>query len=75
MPEIGLKALKNETSRVIEAVQGGARYVVTKRGQPAAVILSVREAEDSVLAHAREFVSMRLAERAAHAAGRFTALD
>ncbi len=33
MPEIGLKALKNETSRVTEAVEGGARYV--KRGRPA----------------------------------------
>jgi prevent-host-death family protein len=45
MPEIGLKALKNEASQVIEAVEGGARYVVTKRGRPAAVILSMREAE------------------------------
>jgi prevent-host-death family protein len=75
MPEIGLKALKNEASQVIEAVEGGARYVVTKRGRPAAVILSMREAEDFVLAHAQEFVSMRLAGRAAHSAGRSTRLD
>lgn len=75
MPEIGLRALKNETSRVIEAVEGGARYVVTKRGKPAAVILSMREAEDFVLAHAQEFVSMRLAGRAAYRAGRTTRLE
>jgi prevent-host-death family protein len=60
---------------VIEAVEGGARYVVTKRGRPAAVILSMREAEDFVLAHAQEFVSMRSAGRAAHAARRSTRLD
>ncbi len=35
----------------------------------------MREAEDFVLAHAQDFVSMRLAGRAEHAAGRSTPLD
>lgn len=59
MNEIGVKELKNATSRVIEDVQGGARVIVTKRGRPAAVILSIEAAEDFVLAHADEFARMR----------------
>jgi hypothetical protein len=43
---------------------------VTKRGRPAAVIMSIEDAEDFVLAHAEEFVEMRLSGRSAHRAGR-----
>ena len=75
MAEIGIKELKNTASRVIESVEGGERVVVTKRGRPAAVIMSIDDAEDFVLAHADEFVRMRLAGRRAHAAGRSIPLD
>ncbi len=75
MAEIGIKELKNTVSRVIEDVEAGDRVVVTKRGRPAAVIMSVDEAEDFVLAHAEEFVRMRLAGRRAHAAGKSVPLD
>jgi len=38
MAEIGIKDLKNQASRVIENVEEGATYLVTKRGRPSAVI-------------------------------------
>jgi prevent-host-death family protein len=74
MAEIGIKELKDQASRVIGEVEEGATYLVTKRGRPSAVIMPVDEAEDYVLAHAAEFVSMRLEARRAHRAGRSTQL-
>ena len=50
MHEIGIKELKNTASRVIEEVEAGERVVVTKRGRPTALILSMEDAEDFVLA-------------------------
>jgi len=73
--EIGIKDLKNQASRVIEKVEGGATYLVTKRGRPSAVIMPMDEAEDYVLGHATEFVTMRLEARRAHHAGKSTQLD
>lgn len=70
MAEIGIKELKNTTSRVIESVENGERVVVTKRGRPTAVIMSIDDAEDFVLSFAEEFVEMRLAGRKAHRQGR-----
>jgi prevent-host-death family protein len=72
--EIGVKDLKNDASRVIDDVAGGARYVVTKRGRPTALIMSMDDAEDFVLAHAEEFVAMRREGRTAHRAGRSESL-
>lgn len=74
MAEIGIKELKAGASRVIADVEGGAAYVVTKRGKPAAVLLSIDEAEDIVLANAGEFVRMRRQGRTAYKAGRTTGL-
>ena len=69
MPQIGIKDLKAKTSQVIEEVSGGASYVVTKRGQLAAVILPIDDAEDLVLANAKEYVSMRRSARADYKKG------
>jgi prevent-host-death family protein len=74
MAEIGVKELKATASAVIEEVEGGAAYVVTKRGRPAAVLMPVDEAEDLVLANADEYLRMRRAARAAYARGRTTSL-
>jgi prevent-host-death family protein len=74
MAEIGVKELKATASAVIEDVEGGAAYVVTKRGRPAAVLIPVDEAEDLVLANADEYLRMRRAARAAYAKGRTTSL-
>ncbi len=70
MAEIGVKELKATASAVIERVEAGAAYVVTKRGRPAAVLLPVEEAEDLILANADEYVRMRREGRAAYAKGR-----
>ncbi len=74
MAEIGIKELKAAASQVIDDVEGGAAYVVTKRGKPAAVLLPIDEAEDIVLANAGEFVRMRRQGRTAYKAGRSTRL-
>ena len=74
MAEIGVKELKATASAVIEEVEGGVAYVVTKRGRPAAVLLPVEEAEDLVLANADEYIRMRREARAAYAKGRATNL-
>lgn len=74
MGEIGVKELKATASAVIEEVEGGAAYIVTKRGRPAAVLLPIEEAEDLVLANADEYIRMRRAGRAALSSGRTTAL-
>ena len=69
MAEIGVKELKAAASAVIEDVERGAAYIVTKRGRPAAVLLPVEEAEDLVLANADEYVRMRRQARAAYKRG------
>lgn len=74
MAEIGLKELKATASAVIEQVEGGTAYVVTKRGRPAAVLLPIEEAEDLVLANADEYLRMRREARTAYAKGRTTNL-
>ena len=50
-----------EVSAVIDDVEAGASYVITKRGRPAAVLVPVEEAEDLVLANAEEYVRTRRA--------------
>ena len=75
LAEIGVKELKATASAVIERVEGGASYIVTKRGRPAAVLLPVEEAEDLVLANANEYVRMRREARSAYAKGRTKSLS
>ena len=69
MAEIGIRELKSTASAVIDRVEDGAAYVITKRGRPAAVLLPIEEAEDLVLANADEYLRMRRAARAAYAKG------
>jgi len=73
--EIGVKELKATASAVIDRVEGGAAYVVTRRGRPAAVLLPIDEAEDIVLSNADAYVRMRREARSDHAAGRTIALE
>ena len=74
MAEIGVKELKATASSVIEQVEGGAAFIITKRGRPAAVLLPVEDAEDLVLANADEFVRMRRDAREAYRMGRTISL-
>lgn len=75
MAEIGIKELKASASAVIEDVEGGTAYVVTKRGRPAAVLLPIDEAEDLVLANADAYIRMRRQGRVAYAKGRAVRLS
>lgn len=74
MAEIGLKELKSRASGVIDEVEGGRTYVVTKRGRPAAVLVPVEEAEDLVLANARELIDIRRRARLDYERGRSKSL-
>jgi prevent-host-death family protein len=75
MAEIGIKELKATASSVIEQVDGGSSYVVTKRGRPAAVLLPIDEAEDLVLANADEYVRQRRLARTDYANKRTIGLE
>jgi prevent-host-death family protein len=75
MAEIGIKALKATASSVIDQVESGSAYVVTKRGRPAAVLLPIDEAEDIVLGNADEYVRQRRLARADYANGRTVRLE
>ena len=68
------RRLSQSATAVIERVEGGASYIVTKRGRPAAVLLPIEEAEDLVLANAEEYVTMRREARGSYAKGRTTSL-
>lgn len=70
MAEVGIKELKATASELIDRVEAGAAYVITRRGRPAAVLLPIEDAEDIVLANADEFVRMRARARSAFRAGR-----
>ncbi len=74
MAEIGVKELKATASAVIEKVEGGSAYIITKRGRPAAVLLPVEDALDAVLANADEYVRMRREAREEHRTGRTVSL-
>ena len=75
MAEIGVKELKTTASAVIDRVEGGAAYVITRRGRAAAVLLPIEEAEDLILANADEYVRMRREARTAYAKGQTTPLE
>lgn len=66
MAEIGLKELKASASRVIDEVEAGGSYIVTKRGRPAAAIVPIEDAEDLVLANTEEFIRIRRRGRRAY---------
>jgi prevent-host-death family protein len=74
LAEIGVKELKATASAVIDEVEAGASYVITKRGRPAAVLLPVEDAEDLVLANADEYIRMRRQARSEYVRGKATRL-
>jgi prevent-host-death family protein len=75
MAEIGIKQLKENASRVVDEVERGASYLVTKRGRPSAVLLPIEEAEDLVLANAKELLAIRKRARSAYRRGRTRRLE
>ena len=46
MPEVGIRELKANASKILDEVrERGARYVVTRRGRPVGILLPIAEAQ------------------------------
>jgi prevent-host-death family protein len=58
--EVGVRELARDVSRLIKAAEWGERLVVTRHGDPVAVILSVDEAVDFLVVHSEEFMRAKL---------------
>jgi prevent-host-death family protein len=61
--EINVRELKSGASQILDAVVDGERVIVTRHGDPIAVILSIEQAIDLFLTNSEEFVRMRLRAR------------
>jgi prevent-host-death family protein len=61
--EVGVRELNRRTSRMVEMAEAGERLIITRDGQPAAVLLGVDQAIDLLLANSEEFVRMRMRGR------------
>ena len=60
MPAVGIRELKAKTSEIIERVEGGEVFLITRRGRGVSVLLPFGEdVEDMILARAPEFVRLR----------------
>jgi prevent-host-death family protein len=59
MPQIGIRSLRDEASRIVHRAQAGERFVVTRHNRPAALLIGISEARDFVFTHAEEFVALR----------------
>lgn len=73
--QIGIRELKNQTSRIIDEVrEHDESYIVTKRGEPVAVLRpwNADDARADRIDRAREYLATvsDLAERVARAAGK-----
>ena len=58
--EVGMRDLSGRTDAVIAAAVAGERVIVTRYGEPVAVLLGTDQAVEWMVASAEEFVLMRL---------------
>ena len=59
MAAVGIRDLKARTSEIIDRVEKGEPFLVTKRGRAVSVLLPFgEEVEDMILARAPEFVRL-----------------
>jgi prevent-host-death family protein len=61
--EVTVRELSRATGSGLEEVSAGKRMVITRHGNPVALILAIDDAIEVFLAHAEEFVRMWLAAR------------
>jgi len=61
--EVSVRELNRGTSRVLQMASAGARVIVTRHGEPVAVVLSVDQAIDLFLVSSEEYVRMRIEAR------------
>lgn len=65
MGSVAIRELKAKASEIVNRVEQGEAFLVTKRGRPVAVVLPFDvQAEDLILAEAEPFVRMRARARA-----------
>jgi prevent-host-death family protein len=58
--EIPVTDLRRRAADAVRWVEGGGRAIVTRHGNPAAVIISVEEGMELVVAEAHDYVRRRL---------------
>jgi prevent-host-death family protein len=68
--ELGIRELKDRLCRVLAELPEEGRVLITKHGRPVALLITVEESYDYLLAFAEEFAQARLEAREAHAAGK-----
>ena len=61
--EVTVRELTRTTSRMVAAAAAGERLIVTRNGQPVAVLLGIDDAVDWLVTSADEFVRLRMAAR------------
>jgi prevent-host-death family protein len=61
--EVSVRELTRATSRMVARPSAGERLIVTRSGQPVAVVLGIDDALDWLVASADEFVRLRMAAR------------
>ena len=61
--EVTVRELNRATSRMIDLASSGERLIVTRNGQPMAVIISIDAAIEWLVTSADEFVRLRMAAR------------
>jgi len=61
--EVTVRELNRATSRMIDLASSGERLIVTRNGQPIAVIISIDDAIEWLVTSADEFVRLRMAAR------------
>jgi prevent-host-death family protein len=61
--EVSIRELTRATSQVVQRASSGERMIVTRNGQPIAVILGIDDAVDWLVSSTDEFVRLRIAAR------------
>lgn len=57
---VGVRALREDTSAVVAAVERGDWFLVSKRGRPVGVLLPSAMAEELLIEHAAEIIALQL---------------
>lgn len=76
MATIGVRELKAKASQVLDRVEAGEPFLVTRRGRPVAVVLPFNiDTEDLILARAPAFIKLRDDARSGYQTGRTEAWE
>jgi prevent-host-death family protein len=68
--EVKVRDLSRKTAEVLAAAASGERVIVTRHGEPIAVLIATEQAIDWFIASSEEFLRMRLEARTERGRGR-----